>query len=264
MPSERNPLIGFGLVIIGDEILIGKRQDRHFEGFRALLGERGYQVAWCWVLPDDPELIVNHLRLSMGLGGPVFVCGGIGATPDDHTRACAAEAAGVALERHPGAAREIEARFGGEAYPNRILMADLPAGSVLIPNPYNRIPGFSLRGHYFLPGFPEMAWPMAEWVLDANFPGRGAHLEERSVWVTGVPESRLVPIMRELMGRFPQVKLFSLPRLGEVPGVELGIRGGAVVGEALGELRRLLDAEGISHGKAAPNESASESTTRAR
>lgn len=252
MPSESRSVTGFGLVIIGDEILLGKRRDRHFAGFRSLLGERGYQLAWQWILPDEPELIVAHLRLSIGLGGPVFVCGGIGATPDDHTRACAAEAAGVALERHPGAVREIEARFGSEAYPNRILMADLPVGSALIPNPYNRIPGFSIWNHYFLPGFPEMAWPMAEWVLAACFKGRQPGLEERSLWIAGTPESRLLPIMRELTARFPRLKLFSLPRLGASPGIELGFRGRGAVVEAIGELRRLLDAEGLSYDEATP------------
>ena len=46
-----------------------------------------------------------------------------------------------------------EARFGEEAYPIRIRMADLPEGSRLIPNPYNQIPGFSIGHHHFLPGF---------------------------------------------------------------------------------------------------------------
>ncbi len=67
----------------------------------------------------------------------VFVFGGIGATPDDHTRQCAADAAGLALVRHPRGAAIIEKRFGREAYPQRIHMAHLPSGCALIPNPVN-------------------------------------------------------------------------------------------------------------------------------
>ncbi len=215
----------FGLLVIGDEILAGRRRDRHFEGIGDLLRERGYRLAWFRILPDDPELLVDELARSMRGGLPVFSCGGIGATPDDHTRACAARAAGVPLERHPGAVAEIEGRFGEEAYPNRIRMADLPQGAELIPNPYNRVPGFSIRDHHFLPGFPDMAHPMAEWVLDTHY-ARRAPQRQRSVWVHGVSENDLMPLMERLSAEYPEHKLFSLPRLGEPRRVELGYRGG--------------------------------------
>jgi molybdopterin-biosynthesis enzyme MoeA-like protein len=170
---------------------------------------------------------------------PVFVCGGIGATPDDHTRACAAAAAGVCLERHPQARALIEGRFGDSAYPHRILMADLPAGCNLIPNPVNQIPGFCLESHWFLPGFPQMAWPMADWVLDQHYV-RAASIEEDGLEVLDVPESRLIPVMEELGARFPGLKLFSLPHLGENPHVLLGFRGRGGLGEAMDALRESL------------------------
>lgn len=246
----------FGLIVIGDEILLGRRSERHLQGFRSLLRERGLALAWHWVLPDEARLIILHLRFSMELGGPVFVCGGIGATPDDHTRACAAAAAGVQLIRHPEAVSVIEERFGPDAYPHRILMADLPAGAALIPNAYNQIPGFSLHGHYFLPGFPELAWPMAQWVLDNHFPSAAAQWEDRSLWVIGLGESGLLPLMSELVERFPEAKLFSLPRLGSVPWIELGFRGGAAVEAAFEELRYQLHARGIPYQLDSPEETA--------
>ena len=101
----------FGIIVVGDEILNGRRQDRHFEAIGGLLRERGFAVAWLRILPDDPECLVTEFSRSMADGIPVFCCGGIGATPDDHTRACAARAAGVPLGMHPGAVAEIEARF---------------------------------------------------------------------------------------------------------------------------------------------------------
>ena len=215
----------FGLVVIGDEILGGRRSDRHFQGIGELLRDRGYELHWLRILPDDPEYLVTEFRRTMEEDIPVFSCGGIGATPDDYTRFCAAEAAGVPLVRHLGAVAEIEAQFGPDAYPQRIRMAELPEGAELIPNPYNRVPGFSINRHYFMPGFPDMAHPMAQWVLEQHYPSLGRQ-QQKSVWVEAVTETVLMELMEDLTARFPEHKLFSLPRLGEVRRVELGYRGG--------------------------------------
>lgn len=236
----------FGLILIGDEILTGHRQDAHFPHFRETLRERGHGLAWCWILPDERAILVAHLARARAEGRPVFCCGGIGATPDDLTRDCAAEAAGVPLERHGEAAAEIEARFGAAAHPHRILMADLPRGSRLIPNPYNRVPGFSLDQQHFLPGFPEMAWPMADWVLDQYYPGRPPPLRACALRVERAAESALIPLMRELSARYPRLKLFSLPRLTEPRAVELGFRGRDGLEEAWADLRRELNAGGFA------------------
>ena len=215
----------FGIIVIGDEILNGRRQDRHFEALGGILRQRGFAVAWLRILPDDPDYLAAELVRTMAERRPVFCCGGIGATPDDHTRACAARAAGVPLEPHPDAVAEIEARFGEDAYPNRIRMAELPKGSAIIPNPYNRIPGFSINRHYFMPGFPDMAHPMAAWVLDTHYAAGGHGEQQRAVLVRGVTESSLMVLMEQLSERFPDAKLFSLPRLGAEFQIEMGFRG---------------------------------------
>ena len=220
----------FGAIIIGDEILSGKRQDKHLPTVIGALGARGLELAWCHYLGDDPALIVATLERTFASGDVVFSFGGIGATPDDHTRACAAKAAGVALALHPDAETEIRARFGDEITPKRLMMGEFPVGSDIIPNPYNRIPGFSLNGHHFLPGFPQMAWPMMEWVLDTRYrelaaPGR---IGERSIIVTGCGESQLIDLMNECLARYPRCKVFSLPRMQpNSRHVELGVRGDA-------------------------------------
>lgn len=215
----------FGITVIGDEILSGRRRDRHFEALGSMLRERGFGVAWLRILPDDPDYLAAELGRTMAEDRPVFCCGGIGATPDDHTRACAARAARVDLEMHPEAVAEIEGRFGKDAYPHRIRMAELPRGSEIIPNPYNRIPGFSINHHYFMPGFPDMAHPMAAWVLDKRYASGGSYEQQRSVLVRGVTESALLDLMQELTEKFPDAKLFSLPRLGEEFQIEIGFRG---------------------------------------
>ena len=237
----------FGLIVIGDEILFGSREDRHFDHFRRLLGGRDFSLTRFWLVPDKPETLTAQLHFSMQDGLPVFVCGGIGATPDDHTRACAAAAADRELKRHPEAAALIEQRFGAEAHPTRIHMADLPAGCELIPNPFNGIAGFSLRRHFFLPGFPQMAWPMAEWVLEKHFEQSGGPLREAALRVMDVPESLLVPLMEELFERFAALKLYSLPHLGDPPFIELGFRGRGDIEAAIGALRRGLDTRNVRY-----------------
>ena len=218
--------LSFGLIVVGDEILNGRRQDRHFAVIGGLLRERGYRLAWLRILPDDPAYLSTEFARTMAEGLPVFCCGGIGATPDDHTRAAAAAAANVALTLHPGAVAEIEARFGDAAYPHRVKMAELPDGAGLIPNPYNRIPGFSIRGHYFVPGFPDMAHPMVAWVLDQHYAAGGIKEAQRSVRIFGITESGLMDLMEELVSAYPDAKFFSLPRLGAEFQIEMGFRGG--------------------------------------
>jgi len=160
----------FGIYIIGDEILSGKRQDKHLNKTIELLSARGLRLSWANYLGDIPSQITAALKASMARGDIVFSFGGIGATPDDFTRQCAAEALGVPIERHAGAVAELEARFGEAAYPKRVLMADFPQDADLIPNPVNRVAGFSIREHYFVPGFRKWRtrWWSGYWRLTTH------------------------------------------------------------------------------------------------
>jgi molybdopterin-biosynthesis enzyme MoeA-like protein len=227
----------FGLLVIGDEILAGKRKDSHCSHVIETLDRRGLQLAWARFAGDDRRRLVRELRITGEDAVPVFVFGGIGATPDDQTRQAAAEAFDAPLVRNPEALAMIKGRFGEEAYPNRVRMADLPEHAVLIPNSYNRIPGFSLYDHHFMPGFPVMAWPMLEWVLDRYYPAVHVRQQEASARVINVRESDLLQLMEALSVRHPEARLFSLPHLGEVNSIEIGFRGEqAAVAAALAEL----------------------------
>ena len=238
----------FGLIVIGDEILSGRRRDRHFEYFRQMLARQGFSLRWFQILPDDPDLLVDRLASSMQEGIPVFSCGGIGATPDDFTRQCAARAAGVPCERHAEASELIEARFGADAYPHRIRMADLPRGAAIIPNPYNQVPGFSINAHYFMPGFPDMAHPMAAWVLETYYPADLHPQREMSLRVYGASENELMDLMQFMTHEYPRFKLFSLPRIGEERFVELGLRGGEGLEACFADMRARLEDLGLRLG----------------
>jgi molybdopterin-biosynthesis enzyme MoeA-like protein len=234
--------MNIGIVIIGDEILSGKRQDKHLAKIIELLSARGLMLDWARYVGDDRTRITAALREAFATGDLVFSCGGIGATPDDHTRQCAAAALGVALALHPQARdlilermRDIALEQGKPYEPDkpdnihRLNMGMFPAGASIIPNPYNKIAGFSVNHVHFVPGFPVMAWPMMEWVLDqryAHLQG-GARTVERSVIVMGAMEASLTPLMEDIEARFAGVKVFSLPSVDHPEHgrhIELGVK----------------------------------------
>ena len=233
----------FGLIIIGDEILSGKRADKHLPKVIELLKARGLPLAWAEYVGDDPERITAALQRAFVSGDVVFSTGGIGATPDDHTRQCAARALGVDLALHPQAKALIEQRMQdlaleqGKSYDpsqadnlHRLNMGVFPQGAQIIPNPYNKIPGFSCGHVHFVPGFPVMAWPMIEWVLDTHYPAFFAKDTwlVRSVIVFGAMEATLTPLMETIERDFAGIKVFSLPSVDHPEygrHIELGVKG---------------------------------------
>jgi molybdopterin-biosynthesis enzyme MoeA-like protein len=259
--------MNIGLIIIGDEILSGKRQDKHLPKVIELLASRGLMLSWARYVGDDRARITEALSHAFGSGDLVFSCGGIGATPDDHTRQCAAAALGVPLELHPEARalivermRDVAAEQGLPFEPDRpdnvhrLNMGVFPAGAQIIPNPYNKIPGFHVGHVHFVPGFPVMAWPMIEWALDQRYADlqRGSRQVEHSVIVFGAMEATLTPLMEDIEARFPGIKVFSLPSVDHPQWgrhIELGVKGAAErVPAAFAALRTGLEAFSVTLG----------------
>ncbi len=259
---------GIGLIVVGDEILSGRRADKHMPFLIELLKARGMQISWAEYIGDDPDRITATLKRSFATDDIVFSTGGIGATPDDHTRACAARALGVELELHPEAkvliSRRILEMAEGDPIKSdlstpdsmqRFRMGEFPLGSVIIPNNYNHIPGFRVKDHHFLPGFPVMAGPMMEWTLDTLYSDQ-FHLNdfvERSFIVPGAIEATLTPLMEVIERDFPPVKVFSLPSVGDPSRggiyasrhIELGVKGPIeIVERSLKQLRHGVEALG--------------------
>jgi molybdopterin-biosynthesis enzyme MoeA-like protein len=217
------------LIIIGDEILSGRREDKHFEFARGLLAERKLTLAGVRYVGDDTSELLRVLKESFARPNSItFSFGGIGATPDDKTRQAVAAALSLPMVRHADAVAEIEAQFGEGAYPIRVRMADLPQGADLIPNPVNRVPGFAIQQHYFMPGFPQMSWPMMRWVLDTHYPTLQCkpQVVERMI-IENQSESLWVDWMEQFEQQFPALKLYSLPHIGDDGSrhIELGCVG---------------------------------------
>ncbi len=201
----------FYAVIIGTEILNGRREDRHFAFLRDALQERGYKLKALFIVEDDPELMERVFRLIKDDPKSVlFSFGGIGATPDDFTRSVAAKVFGDGeLVMHEEAKRRIIAQFGEAAYPHRINMAMLPKGAKLLDNPVNNVPGFYLEERFFFtPGFPQMAHPMVQQALDMFFPKKGK-LHRYTICVQA-SENDLLDIMQRLPD---SIEFSSLPKI---------------------------------------------------
>jgi molybdopterin-biosynthesis enzyme MoeA-like protein len=254
-----------GILIIGDEILSGKRADKHLGKCIELLAARGMVLDWAEYVGDSPDRITATLKRAFdgarAHGDVVFSTGGIGATPDDHTRQCAARALGQELVLHPQAAAFIYERMqdiakeNGKPYEpdrddniHRLNMGVFPASAQIIPNPYNKIAGFSCfvgkegaagqakTGLHFVPGFPVMAWPMMEWVLDTHYKHlHSSHAAiEKSIIVMGGMEATLTPLMEQLEANFAGVKVFSLPSVDHPQygrHIELGVKGSVALVE---------------------------------
>ncbi|MBK6613074.1 molybdopterin-binding protein [Ottowia sp.] len=262
----------FGLIVVGDEILSGRRADKHLAQVIELLAARGLALAWAEYVGDEPARITATLARAFASGDTVFSTGGIGATPDDHTRQCAAAALGMPLALHPEARRLILRRLESiarrEGVPweperadnrHRLNMGVFPEGAQIIPNPYNQIPGFSCAGPgggaiHFVPGFPVMAWPMIEWVLDQRYAHcfRQAAWQERSIIIFGAMEATLTPVMEQVEAAHPRVKVFSLPSVDHPTfgrHIDLGVKGPPdAVAPAYADLLRGLTPFGLRYG----------------
>jgi molybdopterin-biosynthesis enzyme MoeA-like protein len=201
----------FFTLIIGTEILNRRRQDAHFDFVTQALTKKGHKLTGSFIIEDDPALIVQTIKFIASQPNSIlFSFGGIGSTPDDHTRLCVAKALrdGV-LYTHEEAKDIIEKKLGSDAYPHPIVMAELPKGAALLDNPVNKMPAFSLdERYYFMPGFPQMSHPMVEKILQKLIP----HKKEtfRHTLTADCKESIFIDIMKNMP---KSVEYSSLPKL---------------------------------------------------
>ena len=225
-----------GLIIIGDEILSGKRMDQHFENSKKILSKRGIPITWVVKVGDEKKLCEQFLRFSFfNMNSIVFCFGGIGSTPDDNTRQACADALGVNLSLNSQAEKLINEKFKKlniSITSERLQMGEFPFGSKIIPNLHSNIPGFSIKNHYFLPGFPQMAGPMMEWVLEKNHQNIFSDFVEVEYFfqIDSLYESSITPTLNKIVKNYQNIKVYSLPNSNPDKGLktnftlELGIK----------------------------------------
>ncbi|TNF43884.1 MAG: competence/damage-inducible protein A [Epsilonproteobacteria bacterium] len=201
----------FFVLIIGTEILNRRRKDAHFDFVTKALAQKGHKLTGSFTIEDDPALIIQTIQFIASQENAIlFSFGGIGSTPDDHTRKCASIALrDGSLPIHEKAKEIIVDTLGERAYPYSVRMAELPQGATLLENPVNKMPAFALDDkYYFMPGFPEMSHPMVEKILTKLIPEKRAYYRHS---LTALCKEN---VFMEVMENMPkEVEFSSLPKL---------------------------------------------------
>lgn len=217
-PAGGGNMIGFrwevrvatrvGIVILGDEVLKGETREANLAFMLPLLNEWGADTVLCAILPDDIKTVVRHLRAYREEVDLLILTGGIGPTPDDITRDAVAEVAGVPLVLNDEARAALESRpFKGGDPRYRMLMAHVPEGAALIPNPLSGAPGFHIQRMAVFPGIPRLLQAMFPWVRPLVAGARKTRIALFSM----APESSYAGIMKEIIAAYPEIAVGSYP-----------------------------------------------------
>ncbi|MGA6992322.1 MAG: competence/damage-inducible protein A [Candidatus Deferrimicrobiaceae bacterium] len=198
-----------GIVILGDEVLKAEIRESNTAYMLPVLNRWGAEVVLCAILPDDVPTVVRHLRSYLSEVDLLILTGGIGPTPDDITREAVAAVAGVPLVVHPEAKARLEAYYGGRVDADRIVMAQVPEGAVLIPNPVSGAPGFLAGRMAVFPGIPRLLHEMFGWLK----PLVEGKRKSRVTLYSQAPESAYASLMRETIAGSPGVTIGSYPML---------------------------------------------------
>lgn len=212
------------VLVIGNEILSGRTQDRNVNYLARGLGEIGVRLREVRIVPDVREAIVGAVRDCRAAFDYVVTTGGIGPTHDDITSECVAEAFGVGMYRDPAVAELLRSRLrAGEMNEARMRMATFPEGAELIANPVSAAPGYRIGNVYVLAGVPQIMRAMFDG-MKSRLVG-GARMEARAVHVF-LAEGAIAAALGALQDRYPALDVGSYPAMrGRRFGVSVVLRG---------------------------------------
>ena len=197
------------LIIIGNEILSGRTQDKNLSYLANWLNEIGIQLAEVRVIRDEEEIVVETVNYLRSTYDYVFTTGGIGPTHDDITSLCIAKAFGVELEINKGALGILKEYYkDGELTDARMKMTKMPVGSELIENPVSRAPGFKMENVFVLAGIPSIMQGMLEGARK-HLPV-GEVVKSKSIDVF-TPESNVADALTDLQNKYSEVEIGSYP-----------------------------------------------------
>lgn len=197
------------LIIIGNEILSGRTQDKNLSHMAIVLNERGIGLREARVVPDIEDEIIAAVNACRAKYTYVFTTGGIGPTHDDITSASIAKAFGVAIHRHPEAERILRAHYTEDQINEaRLKMADVPVGATLIDNPVSSAPGYRIENVFVFAGVPRIMHAMLDAVKYTLT--EGTPVQMLSI-TCSLGEGALAAGLTEIQGRFSQVEIGSYP-----------------------------------------------------
>ena len=197
------------LIIIGNEILSGRTQDKNLSYLANWLNEIGIQLVEVRVIRDEEEIVVETVNYLRSTYDYVFTTGGIGPTHDDITSLCIAKAFGVELEINSGALGILKEYYkDGELTDARMKMTKMPVGSELIENPVSRAPGFKMDNVFVLAGIPSIMQGMLEGAKKHLTVGEVVKSKSIDVFT---PESNVADALTGLQNKYSEVEIGSYP-----------------------------------------------------
>ena len=219
------------ILVIGDEILSGRTQDKNIGWLAQQLSAQGIQLIEARVIADKKNVIMETVRALSKAYDLVFTSGGIGPTHDDITTDAVAAAFNVAVIRHPEAERCLMAHYANtnlEFNAARQKMADIPASAALIDNPLSAAPGYIIGNVHVLPGVPKILQAMFEG-LKSTLPGGVVMTRITVRCSTG--EGNIATILANVEARYDGVSVGSYPYMKPghfgtavvVSGLDVGI-----------------------------------------
>mgnify|MGYP002779506557 CR=1 FL=1 len=199
-----------GLIVIGDEILSGRTQDKNIAQVASWLQVQGIRLAEVRVVPDVEEKIVEAVNALRAANDYLFTTGGIGPTHDDITVDAVAAALGVPVVIHPEARAMLERYYAtrGGLNEGRLRMARVPEGSELIPNRMSGAPGIRRGNIFLMAGVPHITAGMLD-ALTGELEGGAPLLSETlGGWI---PESEVADILRQTEAAHATCQIGSYP-----------------------------------------------------
>ena len=209
--DETSEIWTAALVVIGDEILSGRTQDKNVAQLATWLNDQGIRLAEVRIVPDDQQRIVEAVNALRRVHDYLFTTGGIGPTHDDITVDAIAAAFDVQVVVHPAARAILEDYYRGRPgglNDARLRMARVPEGAELLPNPSSGAPGVKIGNVYILAGVPHIAASMLE-ALTGKLEG-GRPVVSITIGARA-PESEVADLLRETEAAHPGVAIGSYP-----------------------------------------------------
>ena len=224
MTTPKRKTIRAALIIIGDEILSGRTQDKNIGFLAERLTTRGINLHQVRIIPDEEGEIIEAVNTMRTKYDYVFTTGGIGPTHDDITAAAVAKAFGRKIQRHTGAMKALKKHYSTDDFTEtRKKMADMPRDVELIDNPVSGAPGFIIENVYVMAGVPDIMQGMFDGIKDTLTGGKP--LKQKTI-SCNIREGDMAPHLNQIQNSHDQVTIGSYPFFhdGNV-GVSVVLRG---------------------------------------
>ena len=211
-----------GVILIGNELLSGRVEDKNLPYIAQRLAQRGIKLAECRIIPDIAEEIIETVNTFRKRFTYVFTTGGIGPTHDDITTRCVADAFGVKIYRDEKTVAAFKAHYGDRATEATYRMCDFPVGAELLENSVSVAPGFKMENVYVMAGIPRVMQSMFDVALPTL--EEGAPIQEVS-FTAHTSEGKIGIPLENIQNENMMVDIGSYPFLKDgKPTVTLVIR----------------------------------------